>query len=119
MKKIISILIIGFTVTSLTTLAFNRPERYQGLQDKMDMTPSLQLQKVVTAEKSSYTCPMHVEIVQDKPGKCSKCKMNLVKKEVAKDLYTCPMHSAVMKDKAGKCPKCKMNLVKKEAAIKI
>lgn len=25
-----------------------------------------------------YTCPMHPEIVQDKPGNCPKCGMNLV-----------------------------------------
>jgi Heavy metal binding domain len=25
-----------------------------------------------------YTCPMHPEVISDKPGKCSKCGMNLV-----------------------------------------
>ena len=25
-----------------------------------------------------YTCPMHPEVVQDKPGMCSECGMNLV-----------------------------------------
>jgi len=28
-----------------------------------------------------YTCIMHPEIHQDKPGKCPKCGMTLVKKE--------------------------------------
>jgi len=28
-----------------------------------------------------YTCPMHPEVVSDKPGTCSKCGMDLVKKE--------------------------------------
>ena len=28
--------------------------------------------------KSTYTCPMHPEIVQDKPGNCPKCGMALV-----------------------------------------
>jgi rubrerythrin len=31
----------------------------------------------------TYTCPMHPEIAEDKPGKCPKCGMDLVlKKEV-------------------------------------
>ena len=29
----------------------------------------------------TYTCPMHPEIISDKPGKCSICKMNLVEKK--------------------------------------
>lgn len=28
-----------------------------------------------------YTCPMHSEVVQDKPGDCPKCGMKLVLKE--------------------------------------
>jgi hypothetical protein len=35
------------------------------------------------AQKSvvQYTCPMHPEVVQDKPGKCPKCGMDLVEKK--------------------------------------
>ena len=33
-----------------------------------------------------YTCRMHPEVISDKPGKCPKCGMDLVKKEtVIKD----------------------------------
>jgi len=36
-----------------------------------------------------YTCKMHPEITSDKPGKCPKCGMDLVKKEtVVKDSAT-------------------------------
>lgn len=68
-----------------------------------------------------YTCPMHPEVVSDKPGKCPKCGMDLVKKPpqtatVASDVYTCPMHPEVISDKPGDCPKCGMRLVKKSAA---
>ena len=28
-----------------------------------------------------YTCPMHPEVQQDKPGKCPKCEMDLVVKK--------------------------------------
>ncbi|MCY7409377.1 MAG: hypothetical protein LH473_03830 [Chitinophagales bacterium] len=31
-------------------------------------------------EVETYTCPMHPEVNSDKPGKCPKCGMELVKK---------------------------------------
>ena len=39
--------------------------------------------KVNTAaqSESAYTCPMHSEVISDKPGKCPKCGMELVEKE--------------------------------------
>jgi hypothetical protein len=58
-----------------------------------------------------YTCPMHPEVVKNKPGKCPKCGMQLVKKEMAKTQYTCTMHPEVVKNKPGKCPKCGMDMV--------
>lgn len=32
------------------------------------------------SQAKQYTCPMHPEVVQDKPGKCPKCGMDLVEK---------------------------------------
>lgn len=32
------------------------------------------------AVATTYTCSMHPEVVSDKPGKCPKCGMDLVKK---------------------------------------
>lgn len=33
------------------------------------------------SSKQMYVCPMHPEVTSDKPGKCSKCGMALVKKD--------------------------------------
>ncbi len=30
---------------------------------------------------TTYSCPMHPEVMSDKPGKCPKCGMDLVKKK--------------------------------------
>jgi Cu(I)/Ag(I) efflux system membrane fusion protein len=34
-----------------------------------------------TLPKQLYTCPMHPEVISDKPGSCPKCGMNLVPKK--------------------------------------
>jgi hypothetical protein len=73
-----------------------------------------------TAEAGYYTCPMHPEVHQAKPGNCPICGMTLVfKKEadttaLADSCYMCPMHPAVRKSKPGTCPICNMNLVLKK-----
>jgi membrane fusion protein, copper/silver efflux system len=33
-----------------------------------------------SAQAVSYTCSMHPEVVQDKPGNCPKCGMKLIEK---------------------------------------
>ncbi len=37
--------------------------------------------KTVKQQTVKYTCPMHPEVIQDKPGKCPKCGMELVEKK--------------------------------------
>ncbi|MFD2602961.1 heavy metal-binding domain-containing protein [Flavobacterium suzhouense] len=37
--------------------------------------------KVKEQTQRAYTCPMHPEVHSDKPGKCLKCGMALVKKK--------------------------------------
>jgi hypothetical protein len=48
---------------------------------KMDMSSNTSLAKDTTRAivKNKYTCPMHPEVISNKPGKCPKCGMTLVK----------------------------------------
>jgi hypothetical protein len=97
MKKLIILL---FVLTG-TTFSFAQTPKQKMPESKSDSTG-----------KYVYTCPMHPEIITDKPGKCPKCGMTLVKKKVDK-VYTCTMHPDVISDKPGNCPKCGMKLVEK------
>ena len=61
----------------------------------------------------TYTCPMHPEVRQDKPGSCPKCGMALERVNPVTSgatEYTCPMHPEVVSDQPGSCPKCGMAL---------
>jgi transcription initiation factor IIE alpha subunit len=78
--------------------------------------------KDTTQHVAYYTCPMHPDVMMDKPGKCPKCGMDLnlttkeqMKTDVTKN-YTCPIHAAVVSHDPGKCPICgkKLNLSSKE-----
>src|SRR6516164_4768755 len=66
------------------------------------------------AGQRSYTCPMHPEVVSDKPGSCPKCGMTLEpmlpRSSETKTIYTCPMHPEIEQDHPGQCPKCGMTL---------
>jgi len=54
--------------------------------------------KTGTAQQQVYTCPMHPEVVSNKPGKCPKCGMTLVLKKNRKPVDTAvnkmPVHPA-------------------------
>jgi uncharacterized paraquat-inducible protein A len=102
MKKIFLLAVAVVSIASVNTFAQHAAEQ---------KTNSIPKQK---AEKMKYTCPMHPEVTSDKPGKCSKCGMDLVKAEKEKMKYTCPMHPEVTSDKPGKCSKCGMELKEKK-----
>ena len=102
MKKLIVLLIV--LTATVTTFA-------QSAKDTMPKS------KTDTTGKFVYTCSMHPDVITDKPGKCPKCGMDLVKKQVDK-IYTCSMHPNVISDKPGKCPKCGMALEEKKSTTK-
>ncbi len=61
-----------------------------------------------------YQCPMHPEVVQDEPGECPICGMDLVEVREASapaPVYQCPMHPEVVQHEPGECPICGMDLV--------
>jgi Cu(I)/Ag(I) efflux system membrane fusion protein len=68
MKK--NLLIIGFVL--LSGLMFNS---CGNSSSKEKQTTTKEVAKV------QYTCPMHSEVVSDKPGNCPKCGMALVEKK--------------------------------------
>ncbi|MCE5300286.1 MAG: hypothetical protein LLG37_05365 [Spirochaetia bacterium] len=44
--------------------------------------PAAKSEAPAAAQQSvQYTCPMHPEVISDKPGKCPKCGMDLVVKK--------------------------------------
>jgi uncharacterized protein with PIN domain len=114
MKKQIFKLIVSATILMIFPLiAIGSSNHSFSQSDKTTLLSTLHEKRDTLAPKVVYTCPMHSDIQQEKSGKCPKCKMNLVQKEIKGMNYTCPMHSNVIQNKPGKCPKCGMNLVKK------
>ncbi len=87
-----------------------------------------------------WTCGMHLQVIQDEPGQCPICGMNLVplaggplaggplaggplqgdgheehNHAAEAELWTCPMHPDVLEPQAGQCPICGMDLVPAKA----
>src|SRR6185503_12689282 len=76
------------------------PERFLNQTTAAMPAQPVSIQRVksgpVSTEATPYTCPMHPEVRQNKPGSCPKCGMALEPLTVTapreKVEYTCPMH---------------------------
>jgi len=80
-----------------------------------------------------YVCPMHPEVVSDKPGACYKCGMQLVKKTVTEEAeppnapasaterwavgYSCEMHPDELSPKPGICTVCDCGMALKRVRL--
>ena len=53
------------------------------MRDEMPGMSEMSKKAAVPAPETYYTCPMHVQIEEGKPGNCPICGMTLVKKSVA------------------------------------
>lgn len=53
----------------------------------------------------TFTCPMHTEVMQDHPGKCPKCGMDLVENSADTSAY-CPMCKEKTTLVDGCCAQC-------------
>ena len=90
--------------------------------------PAAPVSEVAGQPTGEFTCPMHPEIRQDKPGKCPICGMPLVPvasstsnaKATTPNLaeaerYICPMMCTPAQSEPGKCPVCAMDLVQADS----
>ena len=53
------------------------------MRDEMPGMSEMSKEAAVPAPETYYTCPMHAQIKEGKPGNCPICGMTLVKKSVA------------------------------------
>ena len=68
MKKII---LFAFIIFSISACNQSNPQTVVNQKDTIS----------IGKNSIRYTCPMHPEIVENKPGVCRKCGMDLVEKE--------------------------------------
>ncbi len=52
--------------------------------DCMEMSGKMCTDKMKEMSAAMYSCPMHSDVTSNKPGKCNKCGMALVKKKMPK-----------------------------------
>ncbi len=105
-------LVIGFL---LAVAAFYGP---------FGLRPESPVSDEVAQTEQLWTCGMHPHVLQDEPGLCPICNMDLVpldasasgaqnehRHEDDAELWTCSMHPMIQEPEPGSCPICGMDLV--------
>lgn len=85
MKKL---LFLGLVLTSLCALTTSCSNNKGTAETSTAASPAAATDSAATPggnpgpgiATATYTCTMHPEVITNKPGKCPKCGMNLVKK---------------------------------------
>lgn len=107
--KTLTIIIISFAALLLSACSEDSSNMDMFATDKMGKNKTA----VEHASKhldAKYVCPMHPQIIRDKPGNCPICGMDLIKKEAEvkkekKILYwVAPMDANYRRDEPGKSP---------------
>jgi transcription initiation factor IIE alpha subunit len=75
-SRFLTTLLLGVSMT-LFAAAQTHIHEHTKMQMKSDTSIVKDAHQKMVKEK--YTCPMHPEVISDKPGKCPKCGMTLVK----------------------------------------
>jgi hypothetical protein len=68
---------LGLATLGLATLAIVGCNR-SGSSHEQAVASAAATENRGAAAATKYTCPMHAEVVSDKPGPCPKCGMDLV-----------------------------------------
>ena len=80
-------------------------------------TPSAHAPVAVAEQSETWTCSMHPQIRQPRPGQCPLCGMDLIPVAapavVAEqdETWTCSMHPQIRQPGPGQCPICGMDLI--------
>ena len=79
--------------------------------------PSGRVPVAVAEQAETWTCSMHPQIRQPRPGQCPLCAMDLIPvptpAAVAEpgETWTCSMHPQIRQPGPGQCPICGMDLI--------
>lgn len=78
-------LVISLGIVGLMVGCGSKEHEHEvGVEMKMEQpataTQGVEKPETTVGQTVQYTCPMHPEVISNKPGKCPKCGMNLGKK---------------------------------------